>query len=498
VTGLARLGSAALAALPASVQRPRYRREDLHTGIVHLGLGAFVRAHMALATEAALHATGNLRWGLCGVSLRHAEVRDALAPQQGLYSVATRDADEHGWPRQRLQVVGCVRELLVAPEDPAAVLQRLAAPATRIASLSITEKGYCRDPASGTLQWAHPDIQADLGEPHAPRSALGYLARGLALRRAQGLGGISLLSLDNLPANGQTLRALLLALSERLDPALAAWIDAECSFPCSMVDRIVPRSTAADLAAVAQDLGCDDAAAVLAEPFFDWAVEDHFIADRPDWGAGGARFVTAAAPWETLKLRMVNGAHSCIAYLGAMAGWATVDVALGHAPLRRFVDDLLRDEVVPTLPALPGLDLGSYRAALLQRFANPALAHRTQQIAMDGTQKLPQRLLGTVRQRLALGMPVRHLALGLAAWLHYLRGQDEAGARYPIDDPLALPLQQHRAGAPVDTLAEAHHWLRFAPVFGDLAGNETLAQALALSLTALRQRGVEHSLAEGP
>ncbi len=477
------------------MQQPRYRREDLQLGIVHLGMGAFVRAHMAVATEAALHATGDLRWGICGVSLRHADVRDALVPQQGLYTVATRDADEHGQARQHLQVVGCVRELLVAPDNPAAVLQRLAAAATRIVSLTITEKGYCRDPANGTLQWDHPDIVADLTQPDAPRSALGYLARSLALRRAQGLGGITLLSLDNLPANSHTLRGLLLALAERLDPALADWITTHCSFPCSMVDRIVPRTTAADVDVVSRALGCQDAAPVLAEPFFDWAVEDHFAAGRPDWQHGGARFVPEAAPWETLKLRMVNGAHSCIAYLGAAAGWATVDAALGHEPLRRFVDALLRDEVAPTLPALPGLDHETYRAALLQRFANPALAHRTQQIAMDGTQKLPQRLLGTVRQRLVQGQPIKHLALGLAAWVHYLSGQDETGARYAIDDPLAGALQAHLAAAPTDALDAARHWLRFATVFGDLADCEPLARNMALALAALRQHGVEQSLA---
>jgi fructuronate reductase len=264
-----------------------------------------------------------------------------------------------------------------------------------------------------------------------------------------------------------------------------------------MVDRIVPRTTTADVEAVALSLGCRDAAPVITEPFFDWAVEDRFVAGRPEWTRGGARFVARAEPFERLKLRLVNGAHSCIAYLGAMAGWPTVDAALRQPVLRHFVDALLRDEVAPTLPTLPGLDVEAYRAALLQRFTNPALAHRTQQIAMDGSQKLPQRLLGTVRDRLALRQPVSRLAFGVAAWLHYLRAVDEQGRRYAIDDPLADALEQWRraAAAAGDAAAEARHWLRFAPVFGDLVAHEPLADAIAHGLVALRGRGVVAALA---
>jgi fructuronate reductase len=497
---VAPLGPARLATLPAGVGRPAYDRAALRSGIVHLGLGAFVRAHLALATEAALNAGADPCWGICGVSLRHADVRDALAPQQGLYTVATRDADDAGRARERLQVVGCVHETLVAPEDPAAVLARIAAPTARIVSLTVTEKGYCRDPADPAqraLHHDHPDIRADLADAAAPRSALGFIVRGLALRRAGGLGGLTLLPLDNLPANGATLHALVLALADRIDTALARWIDTHCSFPASMVDRIVPRTTPADVDAVARGLGCRDAAPVIAEPFFDWAVEDRFFAGRPDWPCGGARLVASAEPFERLKLRMVNGAHSCIAYLGAMAGWPTVDAALRQPAMRAFVDALLRDEVVPTLPALPGLDVEAYRASLLQRFANPALAHRTQQIAMDGSQKLPQRLLGTVRDRLAQRQPVSRLAFGLAAWLHYLRGLDERGNRYPIEDPQADALERWRlaAAAAGDAAAEARHWLRFAPVFGDLGGHASLADEIARALGALREKGVAAALA---
>lgn len=455
---------------PGLVPAP-YDRAALAPGIVHLGVGAFQRAHMAAATQAAIAASGDLRWGIVGVSLRSAATRDALAPQQGLYTLALRDAGADGAPRERLEVIHCLTELLVAPEDPAAVHERIAAAPARIVSLTVTEKGYLDT---------------------APGSTLDVLTRGLALRRARGGTGLTLLSLDNLPSNGHVLRERLLAHVRAGDAGLADWIAAQCSFPCSMVDRIVPRTTDADRERIAARLGAFDAWPVVGEPFFDWVVEDRFVAGRPDWQHGGVRFVADAKPFETLKLRMVNGAHSALAYLGAMAGFATVDRAIAEPRLRRCVDTMLRDEIAPTLPALPGLDLDTRRAALLERFANPALQHRTQQIAMDGSQKLPQRLLGTVRDRLAAGAPFERLALAVAAWMHYLRGVDEHGVAYPIDDPLAEALAQQRALAEraPDEIGRAAAFCAFAPVFGTLGAEPRFVRAVARQLTSLRERGV--------
>ena len=357
---------ATLSALPAAVRRPAFDRAALAPSIVHLGLGAFARAHLAAVNDDA----GDAPWGIHGVSLRHADVRDALAPQQGLYSLTLRDA-----AGSRTQVVGSVLDCSVAPEDPAALVARIADARTRIVSLTVTEKGYCHDPATRALNFAHPDIAHDLAHPHAPRSAIGFIVRGLAARAARPL---ALLSLDNLPSNGDTLRGLVLAFAERVEPALARSIERDCSFPNSMVDRIVPRSTEADRAAVRDALGgVEDHAAVVAEPFLAWAVEDRFVAGRPDWTAGGAAFVERAEPFEKLKLRLLNGAHSTIAYLSLLAGWDTVDAAMAQPALVRFVDSMLQHEVAPTVAAeLPGFDLDGYRAQLLQRFANPGLAHR--------------------------------------------------------------------------------------------------------------------------
>ena len=454
-----RLHPDALAVLPAQVQRPAFDRGALQPGIVHLGLGAFARAHTLPVTDAAIAAGGDLRWGVVGVSLRQPDTRDALAPQDGLYAVALRD--EGG---VRLQVVGSLLQLLVAPEDPLAVLQALAAPTTRVVTLTITEKGY----------HAQPDGAAD------------YLVRALQQRRVAGLGGVSMLSCDNLPSNGQVLRRVVLQRAAELDAGLAGWIDSACSFPCCMVDRIVPRTTEADRAQVAAALGLHDAWPVVGEPFMDWAIEDRFVAGRPDWTAGGARFVPAAEPFEQLKLRMVNGSHSALAYLGSLLGLPTVDRAVADPALRGFADALLRDEVQPTLPPLPGLDPEAYRVRLLQRFANPALQHRLLQIAMDGSQKVPQRWLGTVRSRLAAGQGIERLALCVAAWLRFIDGVDEHGQVLPLDDPLADALRAAR-GAPDGGLG-------FTPVFGDLVQVPAFVAAVQRQAALLGAGGVRAAL----
>jgi len=496
MSGMGRLHPRALGDLPRAVRRPLLARDALKCGIVHLGLGAFARAHLLACNDDALDAGAAPDWGVIGVSLRHATVRDALAPQQGLYTLALRDARGTA-----LRVVGSLQGLQVATEDPRAVLEAIAHPHTRIVSMTVTEKGYCHDPATRRLRLDHPDIAHDLSAPDAPRSAIGFIVHGLARRRAAGLAPVTLLSLDNLPANGDTLRGLVIALAERVSSGLARWIERECTFPNSMVDRIVPRTTDADRIVVAQALECEDAAAVVAEPYLAWAVEDRFVAGRPDWSAGGARFVDRAQPWEHLKLRMLNGAHSTIAYMGVLAGWPAVDAAIAQPALRRFVDALMREEIAPTLAdALPGVDLDAYRAELLGRFANPALAHRTAQIAMDGSQKLPQRLLGTVRDRLSVAAPVERLALAIAAWCTHLRGHDDAGQRYGIDDPLAADLTalHERAQAQSTPHERAAVFTRFAPVFGDLADAPGLVEPLARALAALQSKGVAGALEPTP
>jgi fructuronate reductase len=496
VSVMERLHPSRLAALPADVARPRYERAALQAGIVHIGVGAFQRAHLAVVNEAALHASGDLRWGTVGVSLRQADTRDALSPQAGLYTLAIRDAAPDGTARETLQVVGHLLDVLVAPENPRAVLERIAHAHTRIVSLTVTEKGYHHHPASCALRLDDADIVHDLANPAAPRTAIGFIVHALQLRRQRALPSLTLLSCDNLPANGDTLRSLVLAFAEQADPTLRDWITENCSFPNSMVDRIVPRTTDADREHVSARLGLQDAWPVIGEPFLEWVVEDRFVNGRPAWNEGGARFVDHAEPFERLKLRLVNGSHSALAYLGAMAGWRTVDRAIANPALRAYLDALLRDEIAPTLPALHGLDLGDYRTRLLQRFANPALQHQTAQIAMDGSQKLPQRLLGTVRDRLAANAPIDGLALAVAAWVHYLSGSDETGAAHTIHDPLASALAAQRAKlqAAASVNGGVAAFTSLTSVFGDLGAEPRFVDAVARQLRSLQTRGVHASL----
>lgn len=418
-----RLSDAALAHLPADIARPAYDRAAVRRGVVHLGIGAFHRAHQAAIFEAAL-ASGDLRWGITGVSLRSAAVRDQMAPQDGLYTLLVRDG-----AGERAQVMGAVLEVLVAPEDPAAVVAALAHPDTHLVTLTVTEKGYKLDRAKGTLLADDADIAHDLADLAAPRTAPGFLVAGLTARRAAGLPPFTVLSCDNLPHNGALLRAAVLEMARAHDGGLADWIAAEGAFPASMVDRIVPATTPDDIAALATRLGVEDQAMVKTEPFLQWVVEDRFCGPRPDFT--GVQLTADVASWEDAKLRLLNGAHSSIAYLGGLIGDAFVHEFVAREEGRAFVERLW-DQAAATLNPPPGLDIAAYRAALMARFANPALQHRTRQIAMDGSQKLPQRLLAP----LVAGQGDA-LALGVAAWIRWQSGRTDAGETFTVDDPLA-------------------------------------------------------------
>ncbi len=439
-----RLSTATLDRLPAAVARPSYDRSRVKRGVVHLGIGAFHRAHQAAIFEQAL-AAGDLRWGITGVSLRSAGVRDQLAPQDGLYTLVVRDGEG-----ERLQVIGAVMDVLVAPEDPAAVVAALVSADTHIVTLTITEKGYKLDRATGTLQAGDPDVGHDLASLDAPRTAPGFLVAGLAARHAAGTGPMTIVSCDNLPHNGTLLRDAVLAMAAAHDANLRDWIAATVTFPQTMVDRIVPATTPADIAALANTLGVEDHAMVKAEPFAQWVIEDRFAGERPDLAAFGVQLTDAVAPWEDAKLRLLNGAHSAIAYLGGLAGFDFVHEVVAQPEARAFVEALW-DESATTLDPPAALDIARYRAALMARFANPALQHRTRQIAMDGSQKLPQRLLAPIADRRAKRQSVDALALAVAAWMRWQSGVTDTGETFAIDDPIADRLGAAIASATIST-----------------------------------------------
>lgn len=486
---MTRLSSATLAALPATVRRPGYDRAALTPGIVHLGLGAFARAHLCEFTDDALESEFGA-WGILGASLQRPDQRDRLKPQDGLYTFLKRAP-----AGPDLRVIGSVLGVLVAPENPQALVAKLAAPQTRIVSLTVTEKGYCHDPATGRLRADHPDIVHDLANPDAPRSAIGLIVAGLAARKAAGLGPFTALCCDNLPSNGHVLAGLVRDFAALRDDALAAWIEANGAFPSTMVDRIVPATTDADIAEVAGLLGQDDAAPVIGEPFRQWAIEDRFVAGRPRWDAVGAQMVSEVAPFEFMKLRMLNGAHSSLAYLGYLAGHETVADASGDPVFARFLQGLW-DEIIPTVPAPQGVDLKTYAGDLLARFQNPAIRHRTWQIAMDGSQKLPQRLLGTIRERLKAGAPIDHLALGVAAWMAYVAGTDEKGAAIDVRDPLAAEFATRAKAAGRNAAALSEALFGLGAIFGDdLPREDRFTQAVAGHLGYLFQKGAKATAA---
>ncbi|QCK85697.1 mannitol dehydrogenase family protein [Phreatobacter aquaticus] len=475
-----------LAALPATVARPAYDRARITPGIVHLGIGAFHRAHQAVVIDDRLNA-GETSWGIIGASLRSPDTRDALNPQDGLYTLAVRSAAP---PQYRL--IGSISDVLVAPEDPEALLARLADPAIRIVSLTVTEKGYCHDPATGSLNEDHPDVRHDLTAA-LPRSAPGYLVEALARRRKAGLKPFTVLCCDNLPSNGATVKRVLTRFATLRDPDLGRWLADELACPSTMVDRIVPATTDEDRAQVSQALGLIDAWPVMAEPFWQWVVEDHFPTGRPDLAASGVELVKDVAPFELMKLRLLNGSHSTLAYLGYLSGRETIADAVGRDVLRKVVSRLMEEATV-TLKPLPGFDLDAYKASLLNRFANPALRHRTWQIAMDGSQKLPPRLVAISRDRLVRGLPVGVAALGIAAWMRYVAGPDEAGRPIDLRDPMADRLKALAAGAGGDPAKLAKALLGVEAIFGaDLPADPRFSAEVARHLAGLMTQGAERT-----
>lgn len=477
-----RLGSGTMGDLPSPVARPGYDRNRVRTGVVHLGIGAFHRAHQAVVFDDALNA-GDLRWGVLGASLRSPDVRNQLAPQDGLYTLVVEDG-----AARSMRVIGAVQNVMVAPEDPAALVEAMASPDVHIVTLTVTEKGYYLDPASGTLKLEDPAVAADLADLSAPVTAPGFVTAALGLRRSRGLPAFTVISCDNLPHNGARIRSAVLEMAGRIDPELSDWIATEGAFPQTMIDRIVPATTPGDIAALTADLGVADHGMVKTEPFTQWIIEDRFAGERPDFARFGVQLTEAVGPWEDAKLRLLNGAHSALAYLGALAGFDHVHEAVAVPALRAFVDRLW-DEAQTTLDPPPGLDIAAYRSELMARFSNAALRHRTRQIAMDGSQKLPQRLLATAQARLAAGHPIPALALAIAAWMRWQEGRTEAGEIVAVEDPLAAETAR-RLSMAADDAGRVAALLDLEAVFPrQLSSDPTFRQTVTQAFLDLRRLG---------
>ncbi|CAH6016712.1 mannitol dehydrogenase family protein [Citrobacter koseri] len=478
----------ASAPLPEGVLTPRYDRQQLQTRIVHFGFGAFHRAHQALLTDRVLNAQGG-DWGICEISLFSGDrLMSQLREQNHLYTVLEKGANGN-----QAIIVGAVKECLNAKLDSlAAIIEKFCEPQVAIVSLTITEKGYCIDPATGSLDVSNPRIIHDMQHPTEPHSAPGILVEALHRRRERGLSPFTVLSCDNIPDNGHVVKNAVLGMAEKRAAELAAWIQQHVSFPGTMVDRIVPAATEESLDEITRELGVADPCAISCEPFIQWVIENNFVAGRPQWEVAGVQMVDDVLPWEQMKLRMLNGSHSFLAYLGYLAGFQHISDCMQDSAFREAAYRLMMNEQAPTL-RITNVDLSRYAASLIERFANPALKHRTWQIAMDGSQKLPQRMLEGIREHLARGSDWPLLALGVAGWMRYVSGVDDAGATIDIRDPLSEKIRLL-----VESSSDAERvsaLLSLQEVFGtDLVKNPLFVQTIEQAWRRIAQHGAHQAV----
>ncbi|CDZ85269.1 sugar dehydrogenase [Citrobacter koseri] len=476
--------------LHANATVPNWDRNALVPRIVHLGFGAFHRAHQAVYADI-LAAEHGSDWGYTEVNLIGGEQQIAdLKNQDRLYTVAEMSAD--AWTAR---VVGVVKNALHAQVDGLeTVLAAMCEPQVAIVSLTITEKGYCHSPATGQLMLDHPAIVADLQNPQQPKSAPGVIVAALARRRAAGLPAFTVMSCDNMPENGHVMRNVICAYAQAVDAGLAAWIAQNVTFPSMMVDRIVPAMTAETLDKIEQLTGVRDPAGVACEPFRQWVIEDNFVAGRPEWEKAGAELVADVLPFEEMKLRMLNGSHSFLAYLGYLSGYQHINECMEDEHFRRAARALMLEEQAPTLN-VTGVDLTRYADMLIARYSNTGLRHRTWQIAMDGSQKLPQRMLDSVRWHLVHHHRFDLLALGVAGWMRYVGGVDEQGNRIDVSDPL-LPVLQNAVMQSAEGEARVKALLGVEAIFGNELPHEPLFVAqVTQAYLSLLENGAKATVA---
>jgi mannitol-1-phosphate/altronate dehydrogenase len=474
-----------LADLPSSIARPAYDPAAVRPGIVHLGLGGFHRAHMARYTHALMNRDpAALDWGIVGTGLLPADrrMRDALAPQDHLYTLIERDGAS-----ETAETIGSLSEVIFAGEDSAGLLDAIARPEIRIVSLTVTEHGYCLDPATKRLAPGHPAIAADLADPARARSAIGILVESFRRRREAGTCPFTALSCDNIQHNGQVLKQAVLDFAGRIDPALARWIEREARFPGTMVDRITPVTHPEDITGLAARHGIADAWPVVSERFTQWVIEDDFVDGRPDWDLVGAQFVADVAPYERMKLRLLNASHLAIAGLGRLIGYETIDETMRDDRIRRYMAALMDRETGPTLLPVPGIDLPAYKAGLIARFANPAIRDTVERVNTDAPLNY---LLDPVRDRLAAGESIDLLALGVAAWMRRVRGVDEAGAPIDVRHPLAGTLRERA----IEGGSDPAPLLAITSLFGSLGEDDRFVSAVGRHLRAIYASGTASAL----
>ncbi|MCR8931435.1 MULTISPECIES: mannitol dehydrogenase family protein [unclassified Pseudomonas] len=421
--------------LAAEVQLPAYRLSDTRQGIAHIGVGGFHRAHQAYYTDALMNSGEALDWAICGVGLRAEDrrARDDLKEQDYLFTLfELGDSDN-----TEVRVIGAIRDMLLAEEGAQALIDKLADPQIRIVSLTITEGGYCIDDSSGEFMAHLPQIQHDLAHPEAPKTVFGFLCAALEKRRAAGIPAFTVMSCDNLPHNGAVTRKALLAFATLRNRDLCSWIDANVSFPNAMVDRITPMTSTAHRLQLADKHGVDDAWPVVCEPFVQWVLEDKFVNGRPAWEKVGVQFTDDVSPYEEMKIKLLNGSHLALTYLGFLKGYRFVHETMNDPLFVRYMRAYMDLDVTPQLAPVPGIDLSDYKDTLVARFSNQAIADQLERVCSDGSSKFPKFTIPTINRLIADGRETRRAALVAAAWALYLKGVDENGDTYTIPDPRA-------------------------------------------------------------
>ncbi|MCW4353681.1 mannitol dehydrogenase family protein [Hoyosella sp. YIM 151337] len=481
------LAAATLGSLPAHVTVPTYDRSEITTGIVHFGVGGFHRAHQAMYVDTLLN-TGKAReWGICGVGVMPGDKRmkGALDAQDGLYTLVSRHSDGT-WDAR---IIGSIVEYLYAPDDPEAVIEKMAAPGTRIVSLTVTEGGYNLRHDTGEFDASHPAVQHDLTSG-APTTTFGLVIAALARRRERGLPSFTVMSCDNIEGNGHVARKVFTAFAELKDPGLAEWMRANTTFPNSMVDRITPVTTPEVTAAITERLGIDDRWPVVAEPFTSWVLEDEFADGRPEFDAAGVHLVTDVAPYELMKLRLLNASHQGLCYFAYLAGYRLVHDAASDPLFSAFLLDYMNREATPTLKPVPGVNLDEYKKTLIERFSNPEIADTIARLCAESSDRIPKWLLPVIRENLAKDGDIRLSAAIVASWARYAEGVDEHGQPIEVVDQLRntlVPLAQRQRDEPLV-------FVKNTSVFGALADEPRFTEAYTWALDSLHRDGARATL----
>jgi mannitol 2-dehydrogenase len=488
---MTRLTEENLPQLNAGVSLPRYDRRHVTTGIVHIGVGNFHRSHQAMYIDTLMNSGAAMDWGICGVGLQpsNAAMRDVLAAQDGLYTLVLRHSDGT-W---EARVIGSITEYLFAPDDPEAAIEKMAAPATRIVSLTITEGGYNLDAVTGEFNASDPLVLADLRPGAAPRTVFGLVTEALARRRDRGIPAFSILSCDNIQGNGHVSQRAFTAFARLRDPELAGWMTQHVRFPNCMVDRITPQTTDGDRAELSRRFGVDDQWPVLCEPFTQWVLEDNFADGRPPLEDAGVQIVSDVEPYELMKLRLLNASHQALCYPGYLVGYRLVHDVTTDPLFARFLLDYMTTEAIPTLRPVPGVDLHQYASELIERFSNPEVRDTVARLCANASDLIPKFLLPVIRHQLAAGGPVTRSAAVVASWARYAEGTDENGETHEIDDVLA-PQLQAAAGRqrrhPTAFLADNR------AVFGELADDTRFTGVYSSILTCLLDEGVRRTFTD--